>query len=74
VQHLNQTIHELRDALRDKENTIQDLKRETDVLSAELDSDSTADFSIIATLRKQLDKYQRKVASLTQQLNGRVSK
>jgi hypothetical protein len=72
VQRLNQTVHDLSDAIRERDETIQNLRREIDVLSAETDSDSSKDLSIIATLRNQLDEYQRKISNLTRQLNAKA--
>ncbi|HJT21995.1 MAG TPA: hypothetical protein VJ746_16080 [Nitrospira sp.] len=70
VQRLNQRVHDLGDAVRERDETIQTLRREIDVLSAELDSDASEDLSIIAALRNQLDEHQRKISNLTRQLNA----
>ncbi|HEU4684335.1 MAG TPA: hypothetical protein VFS39_07520 [Nitrospira sp.] len=74
MQPRDQTVAELREANREKDRTIQMLRREIDVLSDELSSDTSRDLSIIASLKKQLDDDRRTIDRLTQRLNEKTDR
>lgn len=68
---LNQTIEGLRNSLQEKNNLIQDLKRQNDLLTAKAEAISKESFTAMESLRNQLHTEQRYRSDLEFKLNAK---